>query len=100
MIRKIIYLTIFSSAVAWGCQTGAGDEQTESSVAPEQTMEGGQATVVDDVSEANIVAVAVGSPDHTTLVAAVQAAGLVDVLANNGPFTVFAPTNAAFDKLP
>ena len=43
---------------------------------------------------------AVGSPDHTTLVTAVKAAGLVDELSNAGPFTVFAPTNAAFAKLP
>jgi len=48
----------------------------------------------------NIVENAVNSKDHTTLVAAVKAAGLVDVLQSDGPFTVFAPTNAAFDKLP
>ena len=48
----------------------------------------------------NIVDNAVNSKDHTTLVAAVQAAGLVDTLKSSGPFTVFAPTNAAFDKLP
>jgi uncharacterized surface protein with fasciclin (FAS1) repeats len=48
----------------------------------------------------NIVENAVNSADHTTLVAAVQAAGLVDTLASPGPFTVFAPTNAAFGKLP
>jgi uncharacterized surface protein with fasciclin (FAS1) repeats len=47
-----------------------------------------------------IVANAVNSKDHTTLVAAVQAAGLVDTLNSAGPFTVFAPTNAEFDKLP
>ena len=48
----------------------------------------------------NIVANAVNSKDHTTLVAAVKAAGLVETLQGAGPFTVFAPTNAAFDKLP
>src|SRR5688572_33259816 len=48
----------------------------------------------------NIVAAAVTSPDHKTLVAAVKAAGLVDTLASRGPFTVFAPTDAAFAKLP
>ncbi len=48
----------------------------------------------------NIVENAVNSKDHTTLVAAVKAAGLVDTLEGPGPFTVFAPTNAAFDKLP
>jgi uncharacterized surface protein with fasciclin (FAS1) repeats len=48
----------------------------------------------------NIVQNAVNSKDHTTLVAAVKAAGLVDTLSGAGPFTVFAPTNAAFAKLP
>jgi uncharacterized surface protein with fasciclin (FAS1) repeats len=48
----------------------------------------------------DIVGVASGSADHTTLVAAVTAAGLVETLKGKGPFTVFAPTNAAFDKLP
>ena len=48
----------------------------------------------------NIVENAVNSADHTTLVAAVKAAGLVETLQGKGPFTVFAPTNAAFDKLP
>jgi uncharacterized surface protein with fasciclin (FAS1) repeats len=48
----------------------------------------------------NIIENAVNSKDHTTLVAAVKAAGLVETLSSAGPFTVFAPTNAAFDKLP
>ncbi|WP_405411374.1 fasciclin domain-containing protein [Maribacter sp. Asnod1-A12] len=48
----------------------------------------------------NIIENAVNSKDHTTLVAAVKAAGLVETLEGEGPFTVFAPTNAAFDKLP
>ncbi|MGA9997855.1 MAG: fasciclin domain-containing protein [Pyrinomonadaceae bacterium] len=48
----------------------------------------------------DIVDNAVNSADHTTLVAAVKAAGLVETLKGKGPFTVFAPTNAAFDKLP
>ena len=48
----------------------------------------------------NIVENAVNSRDHTTLVAAVKAAGLVDTLASAGPFTVFAPVNAAFERLP
>jgi len=48
----------------------------------------------------NIVQNAVNSKDHTTLVAAVKAAGLVDTLSGKGPFTVFAPTNAAFSALP
>ncbi len=48
----------------------------------------------------NIIENAVNSKDHTTLVAAVKAAGLVETLQSKGPFTVFAPTNAAFNKLP
>jgi uncharacterized surface protein with fasciclin (FAS1) repeats len=59
-----------------------------------------QATVQDSVSQPDIVKIAVGSKDHTTLVAALKAADLVNSLANAGPFTVFAPTNAAFDQLP
>jgi uncharacterized surface protein with fasciclin (FAS1) repeats len=47
-----------------------------------------------------VVDIAVGSPDHTTLVAAVKAADLVGTLSGNGPFTVFAPVNGAFNKLP
>ena len=60
----------------------------------------GQAGVHDDVSQKDVVKVAAGSPDHKTLVAAVTAADLVNSLSNAGPFTVFAPTDAAFDKLP
>ena len=60
----------------------------------------GQSAVADDVSQKDIVKIAVGSPAHTTLVTAVKAAELVDVLSNAGPFTVFAPTNEAFGKLP
>lgn len=60
----------------------------------------GQSSVKDDDSTRDVVKVAAGSPDHTTLVKAVQSAEYVDVLSNAGPFTVFAPTNAAFGKLP
>ncbi|MEP6673545.1 MAG: fasciclin domain-containing protein [Ferruginibacter sp.] len=52
------------------------------------------------VKSKNIVENAAGSSDHTTLVAAVKAAGLAETLSGTGPFTVFAPTNEAFDKLP
>ncbi len=51
-------------------------------------------------SAKTLVEIAAGSPDHTTLVAAVKAAGLVETLSGAGPFTIFAPTNAAFAKLP
>ena len=60
----------------------------------------GQSGVQDDESQKDVVKVAAGSKDHTTLVAAVKQAQLVDALSNAGPFTVFAPTNEAFNKLP
>ena len=60
----------------------------------------GQSAVKDDVSGNNILDIAISSPDHTTLVAAVQAAEIEDVLVNAGPITVFAPTNEAFAELP
>jgi uncharacterized surface protein with fasciclin (FAS1) repeats len=51
-------------------------------------------------ADETVVAIAAGNPDFSTLVAAVTAAGLVDTLNGDGPFTIFAPTNAAFEKLP
>lgn len=75
----------------------AGNNDAAATIAP---TSGGQMDVKDDASSPNVVKVAIGSKDHTTLVAAVQAADLVNALSNNGPFTVFAPTNAAFDALP
>ncbi len=63
----------------------------------EKTVEVGGAAMYPNK---NIIENAVNSKDHTTLVAAVKAAGLVETLQGKGPFTVFAPTNAAFDKLP
>ncbi|HEX7905155.1 MAG TPA: fasciclin domain-containing protein [Chitinophagaceae bacterium] len=64
------------------------------------TLSAGQEAVQDDESAKDVVKVAIGSKDHTTLVAALKQAELVTALSNAGPFTVFAPTNAAFDKLP
>ncbi|MEO8590974.1 MAG: fasciclin domain-containing protein [Flavobacteriales bacterium] len=93
---------LFAAAFLITCQSGAPSEGTEGSAASTEmnTPDGGQSTVKDDLSQKNVVGIAVGSADHTTLVAAVKAAELVDVLSNAGPFTVFAPTNAAFDALP
>lgn len=60
----------------------------------------GQAFIKDDVGKPTVLSIAIDSKDHTTLVAAVQAAGLENVLVNAGPLMVFAPTNEAFDALP
>ena len=76
---------------------GADAAAMETGMAPgDNPMVGGAPML----AERNIVENAVNSADHTTLVAAVQAAGLVETLQGEGPFTVFAPTNAAFDALP
>jgi uncharacterized surface protein with fasciclin (FAS1) repeats len=91
-----VLLILFSIA---SCESPASSESA-STTGIDQTTLKGQSGVVDEVSAKNILQVALGSPDHSTLVAGVQAAGLADVLTNAGPLTVFAPTNEAFDKLP
>ena len=65
-----------------------------------RTFAKGQSAVLEEGLGNTILGIAIGSPDHSTLVAGVQAAELEDVLVNAGPLTVFAPNNAAFDKLP
>jgi uncharacterized surface protein with fasciclin (FAS1) repeats len=60
----------------------------------------GQAAISDNVSQKTIARIAAESPDHGTLVTALKAVNYADPLANPGPFTVFAPTDAAFDQLP
>src|SRR4051812_44102341 len=80
--------------------TSASHEAQQTSENTGTPPAAGQSGVVDDVSNPNVVQIAVGSKDHSTLVAAVKAAELVDALSNAGPFTVFAPTNEAFAKLP
>jgi uncharacterized surface protein with fasciclin (FAS1) repeats len=75
----------------------AQDKMMKSEMSGEKTVMVGGAAMF---PSKNIVQNAVNSRDHTTLVAAVKAAGLVETLEGKGPFTVFAPTNAAFGKLP
>lgn len=98
MKKGIIFLWLCIIVGAGACNSN--EQKAESTNAKESTSTAGQSAVQDDASAKNIVQVASGSKDHTTLVAAVKAAELVDALSNAGPFTVFAPTNAAFDKLP
>jgi uncharacterized surface protein with fasciclin (FAS1) repeats len=97
-IKFLLAIGTLSMLAACGSNQTENSADTSTEVA--ETPVGGQAMIDDDMSAKNIVQVAIGSPDHTTLVAAIQAADLVNVLANNGPFTVFAPTNAAFAALP
>jgi len=77
-----------NNAPATGNQTGTEVKAT------------GQSGIQDNQSAKNVVQVAISSKDHSTLVTAVKAADLVDALSNAGPFTVFAPTNEAFNLLP
>lgn len=74
--------------------------QIENSAKTDAPVKQGQAFITDDESVPNVLQIAIGSPDHTTLVAAVQTAHLENALVNAGPLMVFAPTNAAFDALP
>ncbi|MBP9160177.1 MAG: fasciclin domain-containing protein [Flavobacteriales bacterium] len=99
---KLKHLTPFALVALLAACGGSAETAATDSAAPAATVNTaiGQSNVVDNESEKNVVQVAVGSPDHTTLVAAVQAADLVNALSNAGPFTVFAPTNEAFAALP
>lgn len=98
-MRKILLATsMIGVCVLLSCNSGT--EQSTGTQTSEESQTVGQSGVQDDMSQKNVVQVAIGSKDHSTLVTAVQAAKLVDALSNAGPFTVFAPTNAAFDKLP
>lgn len=105
MKKTHFLLAIFGAMLLVACgssepQNTGNTTTTTTTTGTEQTTTVGQSGVKDETSAPNVVQVAVGSKDHTTLVTAVKAAELVDALSNAGPFTVFAPVNAAFDKLP
>lgn len=98
-MKNLIFKSLFITSLAL-VSCNSGGEKVEQSAVTNEPQAAGSSGVKDDVSNANVVQIAVGSKDHTTLVTAVKAAELVDVLSTTGPFTVFAPVNAAFDKLP
>ena len=95
---KKIFIIGLAAFFMWSCNSQEAAKPSTNTT--ESTPGGGQSAVQDDESAKDVVKVAAGSKDHTTLVAAVKQAELVDALSNAGPFTVFAPTNAAFDALP
>lgn len=97
---KKIFVFGMTSLLLWACNSAETASATKEEPTTETGSGGGQSAVKDDESAKDVVKVAAGSPDHTTLVAAVKKAELVDALSNAGPFTVFAPVNAAFEKLP
>jgi uncharacterized surface protein with fasciclin (FAS1) repeats len=90
-MKKLIF-ALFALAFSMGLVASASAQMMDG----ENPMVGGAPMY----KTKNIVENAVNSKDHTTLVAAVKAAGLVDTLTSSGPFTVFAPVNSAFDALP
>jgi uncharacterized surface protein with fasciclin (FAS1) repeats len=92
-------LNLLTAVLCFALLSCGSQEETTAST-EEVTTAGGQEAVADDESQPDVVKVAVGSKDHTTLVTALKQAELVTSLSNAGPFTVFAPTNAAFDKVP
>lgn len=99
------YLPFLAGALALvaGCTKSETAQTAQTASAAGEAapaVQQGQSAVQDDQSQQDVVKIAVGSKDHTTLVAALKAADLVDALSNAGPFTVFAPTDAAFEKVP
>lgn len=96
---KILAIIVLPFIISCSQVTSTGAENA-GGTSTETVAAGGQENVKDDDSQNDVVKVAVGSPDHTTLVAALKQAELVTSLSNAGPFTVFAPTNEAFNKLP
>ncbi|MEZ4810810.1 MAG: fasciclin domain-containing protein [Allomuricauda sp.] len=97
-----VFGSLLAACLVFSCKDGT---KTETSTAPDAETEQssqkqGQAFLKDDEATPNVLDIAIGSKDHTTLVAAVQAAELENALVNAGPLMVFAPTNAAFDALP
>jgi len=90
-MKKVFAVAIAAALTLAAC--GSDDEASEDTVAEDTVAE-------EVVADGDIVALASGNPDFSTLVAALSAAGLVETLQGEGPFTVFAPTNAAFDALP
>jgi len=97
MSNKLISAALAGAMLCVAVGTTASAQMNTMKVSTEKTVMVGGAAMY---PSKNIIQNAVNSKDHTTLVAAVKAAGLVDTLSGSGPFTVFAPTNAAFGKLP
>ncbi len=95
-ILTTIAIAAFGTMVLIACNSG----ETQAAEATTEAVKEEVTAPAPAPAAKDIVDIAIGSPDHTTLVAAVTAAGLVETLKGAGPFTVFAPTNAAFAALP
>ena len=104
MNRTVLSVALLAAFTAAACSPKTAEAEADAGAAPMPVAEASDPAPADAaapaVEQKDVVDTAIGSPDHTTLVSAVQAAGLVDTLKGAGPFTVFAPTNAAFEALP
>ena len=102
MNRTVLSVALLAAFTAAACSPKTAD--AEAGAAPMPVAEASDPAPAEAttpaVEQKDVVDTAIASPDHTTLASAVQAAGLVDTLKGAGPFTVFAPVNAAFDALP
>ena len=102
-IRFFLGLAFSASLLLTSCKENTSSAEASTSTDTESVQvesNKGQAYIDDESATPNALRVALGSEDHTTLVAAVEAAEVQNALVNVGPLTVFAPTNAAFDALP
>lgn len=99
---SIFTVALLCAVMFTACDNGAAAKKAEeaAAAAAKEAAAAEEAAKIKVEAPKDIVDVAIGSPDHTTLVAALTAAGLVETLKGAGPFTVFAPTNAAFAALP
>ncbi len=101
MKSKQTIIIMMSLLLFFACKkTTETNNQNDTSTTTEEQVNEGQASVVDEVSEANALQVAKSIDDFSTLVTAIEAAGVENAVVNVGPLTIFAPTNDAFGKLP
>ena len=99
---KQLFFVFAFVALLYSCKNENKDATSTSPITQTENIKDktGQAFITDDESTPTVLSIAIGSKDHTTLVAAVQAASLENALVNAGPLMVFAPTNEAFAALP
>ncbi len=98
-MKKVIIIFMFLLVVV-SCKKDNKSNEQKSHQTTEQTSAKGQSAVVDEVSDPNVLQAAKSIKDFSTLVTAIEKAGVEDAVVNAGPLTVFAPLNTAFDKLP
>ena len=100
MKTRITLLALVFMFSLFSCQKAAKENTESSDTVTETKQNAGQSAYEDGESEANALQVAKSLDDFSTLVAAIEAAGVEDAVVNVGPLTIFAPLNSAFDKLP